>query len=355
METFEANASLNFESISLANPQPVQGGSFFTRATLDNDKPIYIQLPKCYTKNGIIQTKRGKYSDLLYEKNNQEELIEWALTLEKTTQQKIFDKKNTWFHNELSLDDIETMMSPIFRLYKSGTKLLIRSYIDISQHNNSDKCLAYNEQKLQVSLDTCTEETPIIPLVLIEGIKFSTKSFEIVIKLVQLMILDKLEDHSQVCLIKTDTPPAIQETVIPEITDTASETSEVQESDIKDKNTDESVDEAENDAIISSIKVEDKSLENLDTLEQISDVIEKNTPDIEEVEITLDDTDEVLNLKRPNEVYYEIYKNAREKAKHMRKVAIEAFLEAKDIKTKYMLDDMDDSDEENDNIDIMNH
>ena len=66
METFEANASLNFESISLANPQPVQGGSFFTRATLDNDTPIYIQLPKCYTKNGIIQTKRGKYSDLLY-------------------------------------------------------------------------------------------------------------------------------------------------------------------------------------------------------------------------------------------------------------------------------------------------
>ena len=346
METFEANASFNFESISLANPQPVQGGSFFTRATLDNDKPIYIQLPKCYTKNGIIQTKRGKYSDLLYEKNIQEELIEWALALEKTTQQKIFDKKNTWFHNELSLDDIETMMSPIFRLYKSGTKLLIRSYIDISQHNNSDKCLAYNEQKLQVSLDTCTEETPIIPLVLIEGIKFSTKSFEIVIKLVQLMILDKLEDHSQVCLIKTDTPPVIQENVIPvihEITDTVSETSEVQESVIKEVNNE----------IQSSTKVDDKSLENLDTLEQISDVVEMNTPDIEEVEITLDDTDEVLNLKRPNEVYYEIYKNAREKAKHMRKVAIEAFLEAKDIKTKYMLDDMDDSDEENDNIDIM--
>ena len=350
METFEANASFNFESISLANPQPVQGGSFFTRATLDNDKPIYIQLPKCYTKNGIIQTKRGKYSDLLYEKNNQEELIEWALTLEKTTQQKIFDKKNTWFHNELSLDDIETMMSPIFRLYKSGTKLLIRSYIDISQHNNTDKCLAYNEQKLQVSLDTCTEETPIIPLVLIEGIKFSTKSFEIVIKLVQLMILDKLEADSKICLIKTDTHQVIHETIVHEITHPVSESSEVEKSDMKDESANE-----ENNEILSSIKVEDKPLENLDTLEQISEVVEKNIPDIEEVEITLDDTDEVLNLKRPNEVYYEIYKNAREKAKHMRKVAIEAFLEAKDIKTKYMLDDMDDSDEDEDNIDIMNH
>ena len=137
---------------------------------------------------------------------------------------------------------------------------------------------------------------------------------------------------------------------MPEITDTVSESSEVEESDMKDKSANE-----EKNEILSSIKVEDKPLENLDTLEQISEVVEKNIPDIEEVEITLDDTDEVLNLKRPNEVYYEIYKNAREKAKHMRKVAIEAFLEAKDIKTKYMLDDMDDSDEDEDNIDIMNH
>ena len=32
----------------------------------------------------------------------------------------------------------------------------------------------------------------------------------------------------------------------------------------------------------------------------------------------------------------------------MRKVAIEAFLEAKEIKTRYMLSDIDDSDDESD-------
>ena len=52
------------------------------------------------------------------------------------------------------------------------------------------------------------------------------------------------------------------------------------------------------------------------------------------------------NLKKPNDVYYELYKKAREKAKHCRIAAIEAYLEAKQIKTKYMLFDEDDSDDD---------
>ena len=73
------------------------------------------------------------------------------------------------------------------------------------------------------------------------------------------------------------------------------------------------------------------------------------------LEVSLDDlsnhSDDILELKKPNQVYYKIYKAAREKALKMRQSAIEAFLEAKQIKTKYMLhnlDDSDDSDVEND-------
>ena len=50
-------------------------------------------------------------------------------------------------------------------------------------------------------------------------------------------------------------------------------------------------------------------------------------------------------LKNPNDVYYELYKKAREKAKQCRIAAIEAYLEAKQIKTKYMLFDDEDSDD----------
>jgi hypothetical protein len=52
-----------------------------------------------------------------------------------------------------------------------------------------------------------------------------------------------------------------------------------------------------------------------------------------------------------------MYKNARVKAKQCRKNAIEAYLEAKQIKTQYMLDDLDDDteSESEDEIDDENY
>jgi hypothetical protein len=51
-------------------------------------------------------------------------------------------------------------------------------------------------------------------------------------------------------------------------------------------------------------------------------------------------------LKKPNQVYYEIYQKAREKAKKAKQEAILAYLEVKNIKKTYMLDDINESDDE---------
>ena len=52
-----------------------------------------------------------------------------------------------------------------------------------------------------------------------------------------------------------------------------------------------------------------------------------------------------MKLKKPTEVYYEIYKKAREKAKQAKKNAIKAYLEAKRIKNTFLLDEVVSSDE----------
>jgi hypothetical protein len=85
------------------------------------------------------------------------------------------------------------------------------------------------------------------------------------------------------------------------------------------------------------------------------------TPQTEEVEVevedpsilkeidlssTLDNSLETLQLKKPNQVFYEIYQKARERAKEAKKNAILAYLEMKNIKKTYMLDDIDESDNE---------
>jgi hypothetical protein len=61
--------------------------------------------------------------------------------------------------------------------------------------------------------------------------------------------------------------------------------------------------------------------------------------------------DNKMTLKKPNQVYYEIYKQARNKAKQAKKDAIMAFLEAKNIKKTYMLEDLDESDSDNSDLD----
>jgi hypothetical protein len=51
-----------------------------------------------------------------------------------------------------------------------------------------------------------------------------------------------------------------------------------------------------------------------------------------------------LTLKKHKEVIYEMYKVAKRKAQEAKKAAIRAYLEAKEIKATYMLDDLEDSD-----------
>ena len=63
------------------------------------------------------------------------------------------------------------------------------------------------------------------------------------------------------------------------------------------------------------------------------------------MEVNLDELDSIT-LKNPNEVYFELYREARNKAKQAKRSAIIAYLEAKNIKKTYMLDNLNDSDSE---------
>ena len=59
---------------------------------------------------------------------------------------------------------------------------------------------------------------------------------------------------------------------------------------------------------------------------------------------------DTIKLKKPNEVYLKIYKEARKKAKKARQEAIESFLEAKRIKNTYLVGEID-SDDSNSDVD----
>jgi hypothetical protein len=77
------------------------------------------------------------------------------------------------------------------------------------------------------------------------------------------------------------------------------------------------------------------------------DIEELNEPkDLLEVDLDLnmENNLETITLKKPNQVYFELYKEARNKAKLAKKSAIIAYLEAKNIKKTYMIENINDSD-----------
>ena len=386
MELFEPTKSFDYNKITLENPRPVQGGSYFTKITMNEEKLLYIQFPKCYTKQGIISTKRGKYCDLMYERVEENELFEWIEGLENRCQELIDSKKHIWFNSDLSRDDIESMMTPIYRLYKSGKKLLIRVNIDNNKSTGKDKCIVYDEKELLTSLDVINDEKMIIPLLHIEGIKFTSRSFEIELKLFQLMVLDTVPEFGQSCMIKRekylpvqmemnlpvkmDMNLSLKKDNLEELEENSNglniDTNTKTDLDVKtkecvnyledeqyidNKECSNNLEETSNfeDELNNNLEEENNNLEEITNLDIIDDLDDSN--ELREIDLDINEDDEPIILKKPNEVYYEIYKSARDKAKHMREVAIQAYLEAKQIKSKYMLSDIEDSDDES-NLDF---
>ena len=200
----EPTSSFDFSTLHLDNPLPLQGGSFFTKLNTGNKRlPLYMQLPKATSKHGIIRnaSTTKAYVDLLfgyYEK----ELITWFEDLEVKCRELIFEKKDIWFQTELTLDDIENMFIPPGKSYKSGKFTAIRAHIPMSKQIKQEYCLIYDETERQLDRSVLTESTQFIPLIHIEGIKFSSKSFQLEINVRQIMVLSVENSIKNGCMIK---------------------------------------------------------------------------------------------------------------------------------------------------------
>jgi hypothetical protein len=73
---------------------------------------------------------------------------------------------------------------------------------------------------------------------------------------------------------------------------------------------------------------------------------EPDTLEIKEIDIGMPEEEDAVLLKKPDTVYLDIYNKALEKAKEARLKAIQAYLELKEIKNKYMIEEINDEEDE---------
>lgn len=370
MEIYDTNTSFDFKNIHLTKPT-ISNGSYFIKFLIQGN-PLYIQPPKCKTKQGIIKAGKRLYCDLLFTNDN-EDFIQWMENLENYCQQTIYENREKWFDGDMELHDIENYFTSTLKIFKSGKFYIVRT--NLSTVLGKPILKIYDEDENEVEYDKITDVMSVMSILEIQGIKCSSKSFQIEIEMKQLMVLRQtnifekciikstsgnlLNDASEISIKKTTeeslTNRMIQKEVI---TDTSSFTAgEIKDKEIvSENNTQES-------NFIEPLEIEPQNEENKDKVnliqhdncsKEVNNINNIEQPimedNLEEIDFPLEELkdDEPMLIKKRNNIYYEMYKEAKRKAKIARDLALSAYLEAKRIKNTYMLDDIDDEDSDND-------
>ena len=345
----EPTIDYDFSKLYLGPPSTLAGGAYFTRIMYNTNKQLFIQSPKSLTKQGFIKSGKKVYADLMFD-NNDTVFINWIENLETKCQELIFSKGQSWFETKLEKEDIETAFTSPFKIFKSGKFYLLR--VNVKQNVK-----IYDENDQIVNNDDVTADKMLISILEIQGIKFTSRNFQIEIELKQAMVVSP-DPFLDECFIKK---PIKKQNINDIKNDIPIEEKSIDldtfiDNSVKNLTENNNVQPPlEKETINLEVSFEEpKKINPHDELEEANIVLDVEElvkePDdptmLKEMDFTLENNLETITLKKPNQVYYEIYKKAREKAKEAKKTAILAYLEMKNIKKTYMLDDIDESDSE---------
>ena len=421
------------DDVTLANPQGLQGGAFFSKLKLLGNS-ITLQTPRCKTKNGVVKTEKKIYCDLMFEKDD-DDVIDFLENLEDKIKNLIYEKKDKWFHSDMDMDTIDYHWQNILRSYK-GSKILLRCFIKKpkSRLNTTPALQIYDEDESLLKMDDLTKEKSIMGLLEISGLKFTSQSFSLEFNLTQAMVLkDKVFRNK--CLIKTrnNTTQEKKDEVEDIVQDSEENVEQDNEENVEQDNeenveqngeenieqdSEENVEqdseenvEQDNEENIPTLKLSELqsknikltgsepqtdtspiskkdedttnvnqiTLTNLENTESLvedlaksEDKIEENperiiesdgkllvnteplekNSELNEINLVMPEDKDIVQLKKPDEVYMEIYKEVKRRAKAAKKKAIAAYLEAKRIKSLYLLDEIESSDDETDLLEM---
>lgn len=401
MELLQTDENYPFDSIKLLNPKPLQGGTYLSKLEC-NENSIVFQTPKCNTKKGITQTEKKVYCDLLFTENDNL-FINWLNMFSEKIRRLILEKKDIWFleEDDMTLEDIEYNWIDSLKSYKK--KYLLRTFI-AKKKNIIDTIKVYSDKQEEMRLQDIDNESNLITILEVVGLKFSATSFHLEFNLRQIMVLTNKPVFDK-CLIKINNNSKKEdEEVEREEKNVKDEEVEklVASEKLEDDNIDiallpiterkrlekqyykeeevvkeeeENVKEQEN--VLEGIKLKNETFEDDTTSQEKkiniqneehneeknkemevedenkvvkleSNTLDKNNKlnDLDEFILEIPQEDDSMKLKDQHQVYLDIYRQAREKAKKARQEAIKAYLTAKKIKQQYLLDEVETSDDE---------
>ena len=368
------NSTFAHDQMHLAPPNGLQGGAYFSMLYY-KDAPLYIQTPACTSRQGVVSGKRP-YIDLMFS-NHDVPFLEWLEAMEAAAVRLIYEKRNVWISSDIERADIEAGFTSPVRPYKGGKHYLIRAHIQPTKHLASPACSVFDENERPVPLEYIKPEQRMYSVLEFQGIKFTARSFQLEVSLKQVLIVPNVPMF-QSCVIRKPSHGSMPHTnQEPNASSNASSNASVNaliNASSTNEESNESIaslnEESTNEETNASIASLNEESTNEETNESIASLNEEHHASIASIneatnettnassnvanelqEVNMDEVEELehmhMKLKKPTEVYYNMYRIAKQKARELKKNAIAAYLEAKQIKSAHMLEDSsDESDEE---------
>jgi hypothetical protein len=397
----------DFQRISLSSPIRVGNGNYFMKYKA-NEQSLYVQPPQSLTKQGIISVSKKHYIDLLFTNEDtdfiqwMEKLEETSVGYIYNNRAKWFDgdmekddienyfsspfrifRSGKYYilrvgiattlglpavkvydsdENEVSVDDISDTTQIMCILEIKGVKCGTRNFqieletkqlMIVKPTNPFDKCLFKVENNgenavpekdnlsVKLSIEEDEEVTP--PMEQITKVDDETK-----------LLQDDLQTNNQEVIVETIDEPLTVDTEnidilsedIPEVPLDISYNLGItdEQEEIETREINDTFDIPQNE--ISEVENMESPQSLGEQLEIMEEPFETTSNEMEEVNFPLDNLDQVepIQLKERNDIYYEMYYEARRKAKMAKEIALNCYLEARNIKNTHMLNDLPESD-----------
>ena len=191
----EPTSNYDFKNkVYLGTPSVVSSGVYFTPLFL-HDKSVVLQTPPCTSKQGIKQSGKKTYTDLIFNSNDIF-FINWMENLETAIQAIIAEMD--WFEKKIDKEELESMFVSCFKLYKSGKKYLFRTNVKpnlaiYDKYLNQGKVLNFD--------DIVADKTTMICILEIQGIRFTSQSFQFEMEVKQIAVVSP-DPYLDACFVK---------------------------------------------------------------------------------------------------------------------------------------------------------
>ena len=346
---------IDFSMLTFSDATSLTKNALWCDITVGDEELLYIQMPKCTTKKGIVVEKDKRTCELMYEVSSNEEMLEWFNQFELQLCHKIHATHSQWISNTFDLHTIKLLTSNILNYHRNGKFVLIKTNIS---DEILPKTIAYDESQTLIDVSKLTNTDYIIPIITINGITISPSGFEIHVTLFQFMILEDTRKHT--CMINKNSslsksrplsldPLPEKQLIVDPLTekqlivDTLTEKQLIVDTLTEKQLIVDPLHEKqlivdplhEKQLIVDPLHEKQLIVENLD-VESLSTVPLEISVDYNEIE-KMD-----IKLSSPDK-YKKTYTEAKTKADKLRQEAITAFQEAERIRLEYSFYDSDSS------------